>query len=240
MPSIAARRSASIVSCGKRGERLGDLERAVEVLARRSTSSLTRPMRERLVGLDHPPGEDHVQRAAEADDPRQALGAAVDQRHAPAALGEAERASPRVAMRRSHHSASSRPPARHQPRSRRSSAWTGCRRVKPSGPSGASPRPSVSSALRSAPAQKASSPAPVRTRTRASSSASKRSIALAQQLRRRPVDGVAALGPVDRQDSRGAVAFVSHLIGHVGASTYGAVVELSTSVRPGLGRGGAG
>ena len=47
-------------------------------------------------------------------------------------------------------------------------------RVKPSGPSGRSRRsPKVSIALRSAPAQKETPPAPVSTMTRASSSATK-------------------------------------------------------------------
>jgi hypothetical protein len=50
------------------------------------------------------------------------------------------------------------------------------RRVKPSGPPGAPSRgPRLSIALRSAPAQNATSPAPVSTSTRASSSSSKRS-----------------------------------------------------------------
>ena len=44
----------------------------------------------RLLGLDGAAGEDQLQRPAHADDARQALGAAVDQRHAPAALEEAE------------------------------------------------------------------------------------------------------------------------------------------------------
>ena len=44
----------------------------------------------RLLGVDRAAGEDQLQRAAHADDPRQPLGAAVDQRHAPAALEEAE------------------------------------------------------------------------------------------------------------------------------------------------------
>jgi hypothetical protein len=44
----------------------------------------------RLVGLDDAAREDHVERAAQAHDARQALRAAVDQRDAEAALGEAE------------------------------------------------------------------------------------------------------------------------------------------------------
>jgi hypothetical protein len=80
-----------------------------------------------------------------------------------------------VAIRRSHQSASSRPPARHQPEIAAIVGFVGVSRVKPSGPSGRSIRgPSDSMFFRSAPAQNASSPAPVRTKTRASSSASKR------------------------------------------------------------------
>jgi hypothetical protein len=44
----------------------------------------------RLLGVDGPAGEDHLQGAAHAHDPRQALGSTVDQRHAPAPLEEAE------------------------------------------------------------------------------------------------------------------------------------------------------
>ena len=77
-----------------------------------------------------------------------------------------------VATRRSHHSASSKPPARHQPETAAIVGFGDASRVKPSGPSGRSSRgPSVSSAFRSAPAQNASSPPPVTTSTRAPSSA---------------------------------------------------------------------
>src|SRR3546814_2838215 len=44
----------------------------------------------RFVGIDRTAGQDHVERAALADDPRQADGAAVDERHAPAAAIDAE------------------------------------------------------------------------------------------------------------------------------------------------------
>src|SRR3546814_9030560 len=44
----------------------------------------------RFVGSNRAPGQDHVERAALADDPRQADGAAVDQRHTPAAAIDAE------------------------------------------------------------------------------------------------------------------------------------------------------
>ena len=43
-----------------------------------------------LVGVDLPPGEDEVEGPAEADDARQAVGAAVDERHAPPPLEAAE------------------------------------------------------------------------------------------------------------------------------------------------------
>src|SRR6202012_3526496 len=54
------------------------------------------PDRVRLLSVEDAAGEDDVQRAPEPDDPGQALGAAVDQRYAEAALGEAE---PRAARR---------------------------------------------------------------------------------------------------------------------------------------------
>ena len=81
---------------------------------------------------------------------------------------------PAEAMRRSHHSASSRPPARHQPSIAAIVGFDGVSRVNPNGPSGASRRGANDAiAFRSAPAQKLTPPAPVTTSTRASSSASK-------------------------------------------------------------------
>ena len=78
-------------------------------------------------------------------------------------------------MRRSHHSASSRPPASAKPEIAAIVGFDGVRRVKPIGPSSLISRgPNVSVAFRSAPAQKETPPAPVSTITRASSSASKR------------------------------------------------------------------
>ena len=58
-----------------------------------ATTSVSSPIAVRLLGLEDAAGEDDVERAALADDARQALRAAVDERDAPAALGEAE---PRV------------------------------------------------------------------------------------------------------------------------------------------------
>ena len=81
-----------------------------------------------------------------------------------------------VAMRRSHQSASSRPPARHHPEIAAIVGFGEITRENPSGPRGSSMRGAkLSIALRSAPAQKATPPAPVITSTRASSSATKRS-----------------------------------------------------------------
>ena len=89
MPSIAARRSESIVGLREGGQPLGDLERSLEVAAGWH-DLVHQPPVERLGGLDHAAGEDHLQRPAHADYPRQTLGAAVDQRDAETTLGEAE------------------------------------------------------------------------------------------------------------------------------------------------------
>ena len=78
-------------------------------------------------------------------------------------------------MRRSHQSASSRPPASAYPEIAAIVGLVACRREIPSGPSALSRRPAkVSSDFRSAPAQNACSPAPVSTSTRTSGSDSKR------------------------------------------------------------------
>lgn len=78
-------------------------------------------------------------------------------------------------IRRSAHSASSRPPPTHQPVIAAIVGFGEGRRVKPSSPSARSLRSRTASAsLRSAPALNAASPAPVSTSTRAESSAVKR------------------------------------------------------------------
>ena len=89
-PSIAARRSASIVRWGKRASPSASAS-ARSRCAPGGTTSVSRPIDSASLRVDHAAGEDHVERAAEADDAGQALGAAVDQRHAPAALRVAER-----------------------------------------------------------------------------------------------------------------------------------------------------
>ena len=202
---------------GEGGQRLGHLERALEV-APGGHDLGQQAHRQRLLGWHHAAGEDQVERAAEADDARQPLGAAVDQRHAPAALGEAERGAlggdPQVAPQRQLEAAGEAPagdrgdrglrrrPAREAERAvrRRPGAGRTCR-----SPSGRRPR------------RRPRSPAPVRTITRASSSASKRWNASREQLGGRPVDGVAALLAVDREHGGGTAALVGHgLCGHPG------------------------
>ena len=95
-------------------EALGHLQRALEVLAGGHDLG-HQAHRQRLVGVDDPAGEDQVQRAAHPDDARQALRAAVDERHAPAALGEAERRAlggdPQVAPQRELEAAGQAPAA---------------------------------------------------------------------------------------------------------------------------------
>ena len=88
-PSIAARRSASIVSCGKAGDSLGQLQSAFEVLARLG-QLVDQADAVGLLGLDRAAGEDQLQRPAHANHAGEALGAAVDEGHAPAALEESE------------------------------------------------------------------------------------------------------------------------------------------------------
>ena len=130
-PSRRGGRPAS--SPGESGEPLGQLQRPLDVgpggtTSVRGRSPAASPASTRRAG------EDQVECAAEADDAGQPLGAAVDQRHPPASLGEAERGA-LGGDRRSHQRASSsRPPGRSR-RSRRSSASVGVRRVKPIGPS---------------------------------------------------------------------------------------------------------
>ena len=124
---------------------------------------------------------------------------------------------PRVAIRRSHQSASSTPPARHQPSIAAIAGFDGVRRVGPIGPSGWVTSRFI--AFRSAPAQKASPPAPVRTRTRAPSSASKSRRPWRNSSAVGGVDRVAALGPVDRQHRGGADPLVAKLPAHRGRSS---------------------
>ena len=132
-PSIAARRSASIVRCGKRGEALGERQRPLEVGAGGDDLG-EQADRERLLRIDDASGEDQVECPAETDDARQPLRAAVDQRHAPAPLGIAE---PR-ALGRDAQVAPQRelePAGQAKPEIAAIVGLDGVSRVKPIGPS---------------------------------------------------------------------------------------------------------
>ena len=131
---MAARRSASIVACGNAASP------SAHASARGSACAGGHDLGHQahgmgLGGVDETAGEDQVQRSAEADDARQALGAAVDRAARPSAVRGIRAWRSPSAMRRSHHSASSRPPARHQPSIAAIVGLDGVRRVKPSGPS---------------------------------------------------------------------------------------------------------
>ena len=173
-PSIAARRSASIVRCGKRARPSASAS-ARSRCAPAGTISVSSPICQGLARVDHAPRQDQVQRPSQPDDARQPLGAAVDQRHAPAPLRDSRASSPRWrSAGRTTAPAPARPPGRTR-RSPRSSAWRASACVNPIGPSADISLPAiVSVAFRSAPAQNDTPPAPVSTITRASSSASNR------------------------------------------------------------------
>ena len=114
----------------------------------------------------------------------------------------------RAAILRSHHSASSIPPATAGPSIAAITGFPSLSRVGPIGPnspSGSMGRVSPSAiALRSAPAQNAP-PAPVSTATSAFGSASKRLEGVKQGARGREVDRIAPLGPFDRHDRHALV-----------------------------------
>jgi hypothetical protein len=74
---------------GERGELGGERDRGVAGRPGRY-HAVREPEPERLVGPDGTTGEDQVERRALADDPGQAHGAAVDQRHTPAAAEHTE------------------------------------------------------------------------------------------------------------------------------------------------------
>ena len=75
---------------GEAGELARERERALQWRAI-GHHLADEPHRERLARADHAPGEDQIEGAAETDDPREALRAAIEEGHAEAALGEAER-----------------------------------------------------------------------------------------------------------------------------------------------------
>ena len=137
-----------------------------------------------------------------------------------------------VAIRRSHHSASSRPPARHQPEIAATVGFDGVSRLNPIGPSGR--------------AATASSTSEVSLRARLGhrlqvGAGAERLWALAgehqhprllvalelaeaveQQRGGLDVDGIAPLAPVDRQDGGGPRPLVANLGRHQPRATRGA------------------
>ena len=222
MPSIAARRSESIVVCGKRRGPRRSRARARGARPR-PTTSVTSPQSSASAASISGPVRIMSERPAQADDPRQPLGAAVDQRDAPAPLGEAEAGvlgrDPQVAPERQLEAAGQAPAGdRRDRRLRRRQAG------EPIGPSGRCRARRRSLARRDARGRRRGRlrplgdrlqvgagaerlrPSPVSTSTRASSSASKR---------RKPSSSSAAVSastalrrsrPGDRQHRRGADA----------------------------------
>ena len=143
----------------------------------------------------------------------------------PSSSGTPQRRSKRpkvdcgVAIRMSHQSASSTPPARHQPSTAAIAGLAGVSRVGPIGPSGWLTSRFI--AFRSAPAQKASPPAPVRTRTRASSSASKSASPCRNASAAAASIALRRSGPVDRQHGRRPDPLVAKLVAHRARESMG-------------------
>ena len=101
---------------------------------RRATSRSTKPDALGLGGAELAAREDEVERPAEADDARQAVGAAVDERARPTAARGSRTGPPSPATRRSHHAASSIPPATHQPSTAAITGLDSASRVGPERP----------------------------------------------------------------------------------------------------------
>ncbi len=155
---MAARRSASIVSWGNAASPSA-ISSARSRWRPSGTTSVTSPIASASAASTMRPRQDQVERRGpRPDDARQPLGAAVDQRHAPAALGEAERGrlggDAQVAPERQLQ------PARQAPagdggdrRLRRRNAREAERAARV-----VEPRAEALDAFRSAPAQKATPP----------------------------------------------------------------------------------
>ena len=189
------------------GEPLGQLERAVEVLAGRD--DLVHEADAMCLLARRPRRPERISSSARPmPTMRGSRCVPPSIRGTPQRRSKRPKVEPSVAIRRSHHSASSTPPARHQPEIAAIAGLDGVRRVKPIGPSGWSGS-SVAIDFRSAPAQKATSPAPVRTITRASSSASKRRNPSRSSSAVGPSTALRRSGPVDRQDRGAAGALVA-------------------------------
>ena len=207
-PSSSARRSESIVSWGKAAS-ASAIASARATCSPAATTSVTSPMRSASSTSTMRP----LRRRSSA----RPLPTIRGSRCVPPSIsGTPKRRSVKpkralgVATRRSHHSASSKPPARHQPEIAAIVGFGEASRVKPSGPSGRSSRgPSVSSAFRSAPAQNASSPAAGQHEHARLVVGDEAPEGLVQRLGGRAVDRVAALGPVDRDERGGAGALVA-------------------------------
>ena len=175
-------------------------------------------MRCGLLGLDRAAGEDQLQGAAHADRARQPLRAAVDQRHAPAALEETEgrlgRGDAQVAPERQLDSAGEAP-----------AVDRGDRRLG-RGEAGRAHRPvrvvdvevhrlqvgAGAEGLAAGAGEDEDAGALVGLEV---------GQALPERRRRRRVDRVAPLGPVDRQDRGGPDPLVAQLVGH-GEESMGA------------------
>ena len=180
-PSIAARRSESIVCCGK-AARPSAISSARSRCASSATTSFTSPQSSASAASSTRPVRISSSARPMPDDPRQPLGAAVDQRDPEAPLGEAEPrglgGDPQVAPQRQLEAAGQAPARdRGDRRLRRREPREAHRALGPRRPprratSELSSGPASAIAFRSAPAQNASGPSPVRTSTRASSSAS--------------------------------------------------------------------
>ena len=209
MPSMAARRSASIVSWGNwasasaissaRSRWAPSATISVSSpIASASSASTMRPVRIMSSARPSPTirGSRWVPPSISGTPKRRSVKPSFD---------------PSAAIRRSHHSASSSPPARHQPPMAAIVGFVGVSRVKPSGPSARSRRDTnVSIAFRSAPGAE-------RHAARAGEDHHARVVVGLEPLvgvgqlgGRGPVDRVAALLAVDRHDRRGAAALVGH------------------------------
>ena len=198
---------------GDRRARLGVLERALE-MPPASDDLCDEPDPVCLLGLDDAPGQDHVQRPAEANDARQALSAAVDERHAEAALCEAQLGviggDAQVTPEGQLEPAGKTPTGdggdgglgRDQPREAERPVLEGHARLEALDRlqvgSGAEGELAGAGQDEHAGLVVVDEPA----------------VGLGEQAGGGPVDGVAALWAVDRQDGRGAAALVGDWVGH--------------------------
>src|SRR4051812_24367030 len=195
---------------------LGQLERPLDVPPRRDKLR-DEAHSERLVDRHHPPREDDVERAPEAHDPRQPLSAAVDQRHAPAPLGEAEYGTfgryAQIAPERQLEPARQAPTGdggdgglRRDPA--REAEWAArCRKARPKGVDRLQVRARAErDAARAGEDEHARVFVGLETL-----------IPLGQEVGRGAVDGVAAIRAIDGEHRGRAEALVGHLIlGHRG------------------------